>query len=76
MPPNMAPIAYADSFVRTDGMPIEMAATSSSRNATHARPSRESRRRRLTNRTISRIAKISQYQGLRLSRLNWPITGK
>ena len=76
MPPNAAPIAYAESFVRTGGMPIETAATSSSRSATQARPRRESRRRRFTNRTISRIAKISQYQGLRLSRLNWPTTGK
>ena len=39
----------------TSGMPIDTAATSSSRSAIQARPSRESRRRKLTNRTRSRM---------------------
>ena len=43
------------------------AATSSSRIAIQARPSRESRRRKLTNRTTSTIARMVQYYGLRLS---------
>ena len=58
MPPNVAPSEYANSFVRTSGMPIETAATSSSRSAIHARPSRESRTRTLTNIVIRTSAKI------------------
>ena len=76
MPPNAAPIAYAISFVRTSGMPIETAATSSSRSATQARPSRESRSRTLTNSTSIRIAKITQYHGLRCSWSNVPMPGE
>ena len=57
-------------------MPIETAATSSSRSAIHARPGRESRTRRLTKSTASRMAKISQYQGRRSSWLNVPMPGK
>ncbi len=72
MPPKAAPIAYASSLVLTSGIPIDTAATSSSRSAIQARPSRESRSRRLTNRTSSRIPKISQYHGLRFSSLNEP----
>ena len=69
MPPKVAPIAYAISFVRTSGIPIETAATSSSRSAIQARPRRESRSRRVTNRTSSTIPKISQYHGLQLEQV-------
>ena len=37
-PPNMAPIANADSFVLVGFIPNERQAISSSRNASHARP--------------------------------------
>ena len=57
-------------------MPIETAATSSSRSAIHARPSRESRTRMLTNSVISTITKIVQYHGLSWSSLNVPMPGK
>ena len=63
-------------MVRTSGMPIDTAATSSSRSAIQARPSRESRTRRLTKSTTSRMPKISQYQGRRSSRPNEPMPGK
>ena len=76
MPPKAAPIAYASSFVLTSGIPIDTAAISSSRSAIQARPRRESRIRRTTNRTITAIVRISQYHGRRLSRPNFPITGK
>ena len=42
MPPNDAPIANASSLTLRVLMPIARAATSSSRIASHARPSRES----------------------------------
>ncbi len=63
-------------MVFTNGMPIETAATSSSRSAIQARPRRESRRRYATITVNIAIANISQYQGLRLSRPNLPIPGK
>ena len=53
MPPKAPPAAYANSFVLTSGTPMLAAATSSSRRAIHARPSRESRRRMFTNSTTS-----------------------
>src|ERR1700685_1026861 len=56
-------------------MPMETAATSSSRSATQARPSRESRTRRLTKSTMSKMAKTSQYHGRRSSRPNDPEPG-
>ncbi len=45
IPPKAAPVPYASSLVLTSGTPIDAAATSSSRRAIQARPSRESRRR-------------------------------
>ena len=45
-PPNVAPIAKASSLMLRVLMPIAAAASSSSRIATHARPMRESSRRR------------------------------
>ncbi len=62
--------------MRTSGIPIETAATSSSRSAIQARPRRESRSRTLTNRTSIRITKITQYQGLRCSSSNVPSPGR
>ena len=44
-PPEKAPTAYAASFVLRSGTPIMLAASSSSRMASHARPSRPSRSR-------------------------------
>ena len=51
MPPNEAPIANARSLTLRVLMPIALAATSSSRIASHARPSREFCSRRLTTMT-------------------------
>ena len=51
MPPNAPPAAYESSLVFTSGTPMLAAATSSSRSAIQARPSRESRRRKFTNST-------------------------
>ena len=70
MPPIVAPSAYASSFTRTVGMPMLIAATSSSRIATQARPMRESRSRKLMNRTTSASASAVQYQGRRFSVVN------
>ena len=53
MPPNDAPIANASSFMLRVLMPIARAAISSSRIASHARPMRESCRRRLMTMTTS-----------------------
>ena len=56
-PPKNAPEAYAQVLVRMSGIPMAAAATSSSRIAIHARPSRESRMRRLQKIVIpSRIS--------------------
>ena len=60
MPPNAPPVAYARSFVRTSGTPMLAAATSSSRSAIQARPSRESRRRKFTNSTTRHSARTDQ----------------
>src|SRR5689334_13827494 len=53
MPPKKAPVAYDHVFVRISGTPIAAAAISSSRIATHARPSFESRRRHEQKTVIS-----------------------
>ena len=50
MPPATAPSAYAESLVRISGTPIMLAASSSSRMASQARPSRPSRIRIEANR--------------------------
>ena len=55
---------------------MRYAATSSSRIAIHARPMRESRRRKLTNRTISASASAVQYHGLRFSVVNRSTSGR
>ncbi len=52
------------------------AATSSSRSATHARPSRESRSRKLTNRTISTSPSATKYHERRLSDVNGSTNGR
>ena len=49
----------------TSGTPMLPAATSSSRSAIQARPSRESRRRKFTNSTNTTRPSATQYQGLR-----------
>ena len=59
-PPKNAPDAYAHVFVRIRGMPIAAAAISSSRIAIQARPSRESRSRRLQKTVISSSAIADQ----------------
>ena len=56
MPPKKAPIAYAQVFVRINGIPIAPAAVSSSRMAIHARPSRDSRSRSEQKTASSRSA--------------------
>ena len=48
----------------TAGTPIATAATSSSRSAIHARPSRELRRAKLTPSATATSASAIQYQGL------------
>src|SRR5204863_7960599 len=61
-PPKNAPLAYAQVFVRISGMPIAAAAISSSRIATHARPSRESRSRMLEETVVaSRTRPVQKY---------------
>ena len=52
------------------------AATSSSRMAIQARPRRESRRRKFTNRTSATRPSAVQYQGLRLSDVNGSVNGR
>ena len=51
------------------------AAISSSRTAIHARPRRESRRRKFTNRTSATRPSAVQYQGLRFSDVNCSVKG-
>ena len=60
----------------TSGTPMLAAATSSSRTAIQARPRRESRRRKLTNRTSATMPSAVQYQGLRLSDVNCSVNGR
>ena len=57
-------------MVLTAGTPIETAATSSSRSAIQARPSRESRSRKFTNSTIATSPSAVQYHGLSSSDVN------
>ena len=52
------------------------AATSSSRSAIQARPSRESRSRKLTKRTISTRARATKYQARRSSEVNGSTNGR
>jgi hypothetical protein len=60
----------------TSGTPIEAAATSSSRTAIQARPSRESRNRKLMNRAIASMPRPSQKYGRRLNaESNWSKNG-
>ena len=60
----------------TAGTPIATAAISSSRSATHARPIRESRRRKFTNSTITTRKSANQYQGALSSTVNGPTNGR
>jgi hypothetical protein len=60
MPPKDAPIAKASSLIFTVSMPMARAAVSSSRIASHARPMRESCRRRLITITTTSTASSSQ----------------
>src|SRR5689334_23027513 len=76
IPPNAAPEAYAMSLVLTAGTPIATAATSSSRRATHARPNRESRRRKFTNSTIANRNNANQYQGFKFNPVNGSRNGR
>ena len=48
---------------------MDAAATSSSRSAIHARPRRESRRRKFTNSTSTTSARANQYQRPQVERL-------
>ena len=52
------------------------AATSSSRTAIQARPRRESRRRKFTNRTSATMPSAVQYHGLRFSDPNGSVNGR
>ena len=52
------------------------AAISSSRSAIHARPSRESRRRKFTNSTSATSTRTNQYHGLSSSRPNGSMNGR
>ena len=52
------------------------AAISSSRTAIQARPRRESRSRKFTNRTSATMPSAVQYQGLRLSDVNCSVNGR
>ena len=64
------------SFVRTIGIPMLDAATSSSRSAIHARPRRESRRRKLTNSTIRASPRATKYHERRSSDVNGSTNGR
>ncbi len=57
-PPNMAPVANAVSFVVVMLMPSARQATSSSRNASQARPSGKRRSRMVTQLVSSASARI------------------
>ncbi len=59
MPPAAAPTPYAHSFVRISGTPIRLAASSSSRIASQARPSLPSRRRSEITTNSTQSAKIT-----------------
>ena len=63
-------------MTRTVGMPIDTAATSSSRIAIHARPMRESRSRKLTNRTTSASPSAVQYHGLKFNDVKRSTSGR
>ena len=63
MPPHSAPSENAHSFVRRDvDAARDAAATSSSRIATHARPSRESSSRRMTKTVTRHSSTMTKYQ--------------
>ena len=72
MPPKTAPTAYAESFVLTSDTPIMLAANSSSRMASHARPSRP---RRIRSETNTQNATTSENTRNRYGRSNGPSAG-